>query len=110
MKELTQFEQEHRAALPEFLRPTYHLLSSEIVVRWINDCIEYEEGSHLPSKDYLESFQEWSGTAYTIRDLNKVLRKLGFYVNKVVRVGNRTHRCWISVRLKEEETYGVIAR
>ena len=88
--------------LPAFVRPGYTLATSGLVEMWIKDCIEFEEGSNLPSKEYLKSFQEWSDRPYTIRSLNKVLWKLGFYVGKVVWIGGKTYRCWVNVSLKED--------
>ncbi len=102
--ELTQFEKEYRNALPAFLRPPAYVapIESKVVERWIEDCIEQEGEGSLPSKDYIRSFQAWSGTDCTVRELNKILRRLGYHVNKVVRIEHRTHRCWVNVRLKEK--------
>lgn len=99
--ELTQFEKEYRDALPEFLRPSHLTLTSGLVERWVNACIEFEEESNLPSREYIESFQSWSGVVCTTTALNKILRRLGFYVGKLARVNGEVHRCWVNVRLKE---------
>ena len=90
--------------LPAFVRPppVLSVASSGLVVRWINTCIEFDNGSIIPSKEYLKSFQEWCDYGYSLRNLNKVLRDLGFYVGKVVRVNGASHRCWVNVRLKED--------
>jgi len=66
--------------LPKFLRPptVRPAISNGMVEWWVEDCIEYKIGCFLPSGEYLESFQEWSGMLdYPLRSLNKILRGLG---------------------------------
>jgi len=93
-------------SLPTWMKPPTVQTTEqedELVGRWIDDRIEYHLGSNLPSDIYFESYADWYGIDHgrSLRWLNKVLRRLGFYVGKVVRVRGRARRCWVNVRLKE---------
>ena len=75
------------------------------VQTWIQEVVtKTDDGDDkVPSDIYYQEYRNWCDengvSAKSLRSLNRSLREGGFEIGQVARIGNKSKRCWVGVKI-----------